>query len=270
MKHLFTLLFIFILSFQTHAQNALINETFEAGWAAGDNILKAGSEAGSPADNLGLQGWGDGFTYTMANEAGNGAASSDFFGKMNHGGVANYAVIQRVVEATAGDVFEYKISLKPDLAGQAGAYKLEVIDAVNNNAVVAGPVTPSGGNWSDLTISYTAAATQNYSFRVTKNWGNAGLSFDNISLTVVPATASVSDVNDFQFNIYPNPAKDVISFQTELPLERVEIFSLTGSKVLSQSNNVKQVEVGNLAKGFYMLKASAVDGKVATQKLIKE
>jgi hypothetical protein len=206
----------------------------------------------------------------MANEAGNGAASSDFFGKMNHGGVANYAVIQRVVEATAGDVFEYKISLKPDLAGQAGAYKLEVIDAVNNNAVVAGPVTPSGGNWSDLTISYTAAATQNYSFRVTKNWGNAGLSFDNISLTVVPATASVSDVNDFQFNIYPNPVKDVIRFQSELPLERVEIFSLTGSKVLSQSNNVRQVEVGNLAKGIYMLKASAVDGKVATQKLIKE
>ena len=102
MKHLFTLLFIFILSFQTHAQNPLINETLEAGWAAGDNILKEGSVAGSPADNLGLQGWGDGFTYTMANEDGNGAASSDFFGKMNHGGVANYAVIQRAVAATAG------------------------------------------------------------------------------------------------------------------------------------------------------------------------
>ena len=75
---------------------------------------------------------------------------------------------------------------------------------------------------------------------------------------------------DFQFKIYPNPAKDVISFQSELPLESVEIFSLTGSKVLSQSNNVRQVEVGNLAKGIYMLKASAVDGKVAIQKLIKE
>ena len=83
-------------------------------------------------------------------------------------------------------------------------------------------------------------------------------------------TASFSDLNDFQFNIYPNPAKGVIGFQSELPLESVEIFSLTGSKVLSQSNNVEQVEVGNLAKGIYMLKASAADGKVATQKLIKE
>jgi hypothetical protein len=270
MKHIFTLFFIFILGVHTQAQETLINETFETGWTAGESALKAGSATGSAADNLGLQGWGDGFTYTMANEAGNGAASSDFFGKMNHGGVGNYAVIQHVVEATAGDVFEYKISLKPDAAGQAGAYKLEVIDAVNGNAVVAGPEQPSGGDWSNLTISYTAAATQNYAFRVTKNWGNAGASFDNISLTVVRATNSVSDVNDFQFNIYPNPAKDVISFQSELPLERVEIFSLTGSKVLSQSNNVEQVEVGKLAKGIYMLKASAADGKVATQKLIKE
>lgn len=269
MKYLFTLLFIFILSVQIQAQDTLINETFEAGWAAGDNVLKAGSAAGSPADNLGLQGWGGGFTFTMANEAGNGAASSNFFGKMNHGGSGNFAVIQHIVEATAGDVFEYKISLKPDLAGQAGAYKLEVIDVVNV-ITVAGPEQPSGGDWSDLTISYTAEATQNYAFRVTKNWGNAGASFDNFSLTVIPATASFSDVNDFQFNIYPNPAKDVISFQSELPLESVEIFSLTGSKVLSQSNNVEQVEVGNLAKGIYMLKASAVDGKVATQKLIKE
>lgn len=270
MKHLFTLLFIFILSVQIQAQDTLINETFETGWTADSNVIPAENEEGTAAANLKLQGWGEGFTFTVVNDTGNGAASSDYFAKMNRGGTANYAVIQHLVEATIGDVYEYKISLKPDVAGQAGSLKLEVIDLANGNNVVAGPVNPSGGAWSDLTLSFTAAATQNYSFRVTKVWGNAGASFDNISLTVVRATNSVSDVNDFQFNIYPNPAKDVISFQSELPLERVEIFSLTGSKVLSQLNNIKQVEVGNLAKGIYMLKASAADGKVATQKLIKE
>ena len=50
----------------------------------------------------------------------------------------------------------------------------------------------------------------------------------------------------------------------------MEIFSLTGSKVLSQSNNVEQVEVGNLAKGINIMRASTGDGKLATQKLIKE
>ena len=269
MRYLFTfLLFLFIT--QTQAQETLINETFETGWTADSNVIPAENEEGTAAANLKLQGWGEGFTFTVVNDTGNGASSSNFFGKMNRGGTTNYAVIQHVVEGTAGDVLEYKISLKPDVAAQAGAYRLEVIDAINGNAVVAGPEKPSGGAWSDLTISYTAAATQNYAFRVTKSWGPAGASFDNISLSVVPATNSVTDINDFQFSIYPNPAKDVIGFQSELPLERVEIFSLTGSKVLSQSNNVRQVEVGNLAKGIYILKASTVDGKVATQKLIKE
>ena len=269
MKHLFTfLLFLFIA--QTQAQETLINETFETGWTADSNVIPGENEEGTPAANLKLQGWGDGFTFTVVNDAGNGANSSDYFAKMNHGGAGNYAVIQRLVEATIGDVYEYNISLKPDVAGQAGSLKLEVIDLADDNNVVAGPVKPTGGAWSDLTLSYTAAATQNYSFRVTKVWGGAGASFDNISLTVVPSTASVSYLKDFQFSIYPNPANNVIRFQSELPLESVEIFSLTGSKVLSQSNNVEQVEVGNLAKGIYILRASTADGKVATQKLIKE
>ena len=84
------------------------------------------------------------------------------------------------------------------------------------------------------------------------------------------STLDTQALNDFRFTLYPNPAKDVIEFQSELPLASVEIFSLTGSKVLSKSNNVEQVEVGNLAKGIYMLKATAADGKVATQKLIKQ
>ena len=269
MKHLFTfLLFLFVA--QTQAQETLIDETFETGWTANANVIPAENEEGTAAANLKLQGWGEGFTFTVFNDAGNGASSSDFFGKMNHGGTANYAVIQHLVEATVGDEYVYNISLKPDIASQAGSLKLEVMDLANDPIVVAGPVKPSGGAWSDVTLSYTAAATQNYSFRVTKVWGNAGASFDNISLTVVRSTASFSVVNDFKFKIYPNPAKGVISFQSELPLESVEIFSLTGSKVLSQSNNVVQVEVGNLAKGIYMLKATVADGKVATQKLIRE
>ena len=103
-----------------------------------------------------------------------------------------------------------------------------------------------------------------------------GVSGNDIRLTRVRAnllsssTLDTQELNDFRFTVYPNPANNVISFQSELPLESVEIFSLTGSKVLSQSNNVEQVEVGNLAKGIYILRASAADGKVATQRLIKE
>ena len=139
MKHLFTfLLFLFLV--QTQAQETLINETFETGWTADSNVIPAENEEGTPAAKLKLQGWGDGFTFTVVNDGGNGASSSDYFAKMHRGGTANYAVIQHLVEATIGDVYEYNISLKPDVAGQAGSLKLEVIDLANKYIVVAGPV----------------------------------------------------------------------------------------------------------------------------------
>ena len=120
---------------------------------------------------------------------------------------------------------------------------------------------------SDGSGGYFVLAAQNL---------NGWVSGNDIRLTRVRAnflstsTLDTQELNDFRFTVHPNPAKDVIILQSELPFEQVEIFSLTGSKVLSQTNNVEQVEVGNLAKGIYMLKASAADGKVATQKLIKE
>ena len=110
MRHLFTFLLFFLIT-QTQAQETLINETFETGWAADSNVIPAENEEGTPAANLKLQGWGDGFTFTVVNDTGNGANSSDYFAKMNRGGTANYAVIQRLVEATTGDVYEYNICL---------------------------------------------------------------------------------------------------------------------------------------------------------------
>ena len=68
-----------------HKRKKPINETFETGWTADDNVITAENEEGTPAANLKLQGWGDGFTFTVVNDAGNGANSSDYFAKMNRG-----------------------------------------------------------------------------------------------------------------------------------------------------------------------------------------
>ena len=264
MKHLFTFLLFTLLSFQANAQLTLFDEDFETGYTAGNTAIAV--------EPLMLQGWGTDFTYQTVSDAGNGASSSDFFVRMVRGGTANYAVIQNVAELESGKTYEYKISIKP-ASGQAGAYKLQVIDTENGNAIVAGGtagVKPTTASWNDLTISYIAGASQNYAFRITKSWGNAGADFDNISLVCTDcSTASVSKTNDFQFNIYPNPAKERLRLQTELPLKHVDIFSLTGSKVLSQSYT-EEVEIGMLSKGVYMLQATSNDGKVTTQKLIKQ
>ena len=176
MKHLFTFLLFTLLSFQANAQLTLFDEDFETGYTAGNTALNV-----SP---LMLSGWGNGFTFTVVNDHGNGAGSSNFFTRMNRGGNGNYAAIQNLVQLESGKTYVYKISIKPALANQKAAYKLQVIDTVVDVIVAGGNtgVKPTTASWNDLTISYTAGASQNYAFRITKDWGNAGADIDNISL----------------------------------------------------------------------------------------
>ena len=49
MKHLFTLLSIFIFSVQIQAQDTLINETFDTGWTDDSNVIPTENEEGTPA-----------------------------------------------------------------------------------------------------------------------------------------------------------------------------------------------------------------------------
>ena len=73
--------------------------------------------------------------------------------------------------------------------------------------------------------------------------------------------------NHLKFSLYPNPASDILNIEMESELQSVEFYSLQGQKVLSATE--KQINVSNLAAGMYMVRVTAVDGAVATQKFVK-
>jgi hypothetical protein len=259
MKHLFILLLFISFSFQANAQLTLLNESFETGYAEG-------------ADLKGVNGWqvfqATNTTVQTIKSTGSGNNNSDWFIEFRTGG---YQEIQMVKELVSGNTYTFKAYFKRT-NGFNGKMLIRVMKLGTTTVEIV--KSPDGGvnsGYEERSLTFTADESVNYGFRIQQKFGTSFFQIDDVEITCTDCqAASISDVNDFQFNIYPNPAKDIISFQSELPLASVEIFSLTGSKVLSQTNNMKQVEVGNLAKGIYMLKASAADGKVATQKLIKE
>jgi hypothetical protein len=217
--------------------------------------------------------WGDSTSVTdeiiiINNDDNGGANSSKGYIKMPSTG---YCAFATTFEATVGTT--YTISLKYKKVSGSGSVKVNIKKTGSGVSPYISSSALTASSWTEYSTQFTPTTSETIQVVAGRSWVSESpeYHFDDFSISCDNCSSlSVDSINDFQFNIYPNPAKDVISFQTELPLERVEIFSLTGSKVLSQSNNVEQVEVGNLAKGIYMLKASAVDGKVATQKLIKE
>lgn len=86
-------------------------------------------------------------------------------------------------------------------------------------------------------------------------------------------TSSVNSLSHSAISIFPNPAQDIIYFNTNVDFESVEIYNTHGQIV--QRNKVKgkkSIDICNLKKGFYVikfLKAENTVGKISFVKIGK-
>jgi hypothetical protein len=84
-----------------------------------------------------------------------------------------------------------------------------------------------------------------------------------------PAVGVTSVTPDNIIRVFPNPAKEEIFIQSELPVKKVEIYSLTGALLLSESNFNGKISVPALSSGVYILKIHTGSGTVI-KKIMKE
>ena len=80
--------------------------------------------------------------------------------------------------------------------------------------------------------------------------------------------------NDFiksKVSIYPNPVKDILnlSLSENTNIESYEIYDLLGKKVISEKTTENKINVNQLNKGIYLLKAFTNEA-IFTNKFIKE
>jgi hypothetical protein len=83
--------------------------------------------------------------------------------------------------------------------------------------------------------------------------------------------ASVTELQDIDVRVSPNPAKDFIYVSTEFPMEQIEIVNADGTlieRILTDEMNV-QVSVKSLADGLYYLRVCSKEAAF-TKRFIKE
>lgn len=80
---------------------------------------------------------------------------------------------------------------------------------------------------------------------------------------------SIEDNNTLEnFKLYPNPVNSTLNIQLDGTLNRVEVYSILGRKVLeSETSNIK---VSHLSSGLYVLKVYSQEGKVGVKRFIKQ
>lgn len=83
-----------------------------------------------------------------------------------------------------------------------------------------------------------------------------------------PSNINENSVLDNQISIVPNPAEHSITLQTNIPLHHIELYSLSGAKLLR--SNETTLNITSLAPGFYWVHAHAQNGQRHVVRLIKQ
>ncbi len=68
---------------------------------------------------------------------------------------------------------------------------------------------------------------------------------------------------------YPNPVTNVLTIDSEIPLTKVEIYSVLGKKVEEVNSDFRSISTNNLSSGIYMVKIYSEKG-TTVRKLIKQ
>ncbi|MFP4846556.1 T9SS type A sorting domain-containing protein [Winogradskyella sp. PE311] len=83
------------------------------------------------------------------------------------------------------------------------------------------------------------------------------------------STLSIDDsfAFDNSISIYPNPSKNIVTINTKLDINAVELYDITGKLIGKHQNNT--LDISHLDSGIYLIKIN-VDNTTITKRLIKE
>lgn len=191
---------------------------------------------------------------------------------------------------------EFTVNFLADDNGMPGAV-VEAVDATVHSSVLVGnnfgfdvytytlsfatPVslTASTRYWMEIdgdgalgwekTTSDVFESSFAYASEGGNNW--AIESGSDLVYALVCEELGVNDFNSFKFAYYPNPVKDVLNIQSQKDVKFVEVFNLTGQRVISNKNVQNgQINVSTLTNGTYIFRVTLEDGKVETFKIIKK
>lgn len=131
-----------------------------------------------------------------------------------------------------------------------GADSYQWIDCDNGNTPITG----------ETNASFTPTTNGNYAVEITEGNCTETSSCENIS------TIGLHENNQLNITVYPNPTNGIINIKTDMIVEEVIIFDMTGSLVMK--SNTTSLSVEHLVKGTYTICIKTNEG-LHREKMIK-
>jgi len=84
------------------------------------------------------------------------------------------------------------------------------------------------------------------------------------------ATTDVIDPTNLEFNVYPNPFRDVLNIENSDRLTRVTVTNIAGQRVIDVQNPESIIRTSNLVTGVYIITLFNEDGIVKSDRMVKQ
>ena len=151
-------------------------------------------------------------------------------------------------------------------AGDQDQLRVFYRSSANGDWVQIGEYTDEVTTWTEITLDLPNPSADYYvGFQATSGYGY-GVTLDDVC---VQAALSTSENELLDMMIYPNPVEgDIVTIQSPINgLKEVQIYTVTGKKVLDTTINGNTLDVSSFNSGFYMLKVT-IDGQSKVSKLV--
>lgn len=124
-----------------------------------------------------------------------------------------------------------------------------------------------GTGWEYAEVAQPINALASYGDSTVFAVGDSGLVLVNIDLTV--GTKTIKKPQDMEVSVYPNPAQSEVNISCALPIENVQLLSVTG-QVLSDMplNDKNAFSVQGFATGVYFLRINTATQVIHKQLII--
>lgn len=196
--------------------------------------------------------------------------TSSYVGNNNNGDSSTIQVVNVEAGKTYNATFEYR------WVSGATSYNLNatIKENADNPGASLGTFTcnTTPDVWhTDGLINFTVpAGITQVRIIFWKPRGNRPFRFDNVSIVEDP-TASVTDLEKFNFSFYPNPVNDILNLSAATNIDSIEIYSFLGQLVDKRELNLSNAEINisNLNNGIYFIKTK-IDNTIGTFRIIKE
>lgn len=81
-------------------------------------------------------------------------------------------------------------------------------------------------------------------------------------------TATEDFAKTDELQVFPNPAKNVLSFHTSEAIEKLEIWSVNGTLVMKKETPEKQIDISSLKNGLYLIRAQTAKKQLTGKVMI--